>query len=89
MTEKCASGPSYWAPALQISLPLHFILVLVFEQETLCIAIYRFARPFLKLNQQDINGCFCHQEIPFSVGYLGLLIYLELYLLAYYTEGLY
>lgn len=31
MTEKCASTPSHWAPALQISLPLHFILVLVFE----------------------------------------------------------
>lgn len=29
---------------------LHFILELVFEYETLCIAIYRFARPLLKLN---------------------------------------
>lgn len=87
MTEKCASTPSHWAPALLINLPLHFILV--FGQETLCIVIYRFARPFLKLNQQDINGCFCHQEIPSSVGYLGLLIYFDLYLLAYYMEGLY
>lgn len=84
MTEKCASTPSHWAPALQISLPLHFILV--FGYKPLCIDIYRFTRPFLKLNQQDINGCFCHQEIPSSVGYLGLLIYFELYLLAYYTE---
>lgn len=29
---------------------LHFILELVFEYETLCIAIYRFVRPLLKLN---------------------------------------
>lgn len=89
MTEKCASTPSDWAPALLINLPLHFILVLVFGLETLCIAVYRFARPFLKLNQQDINGCFCRQEISSSVGYLDLLIYFALYLLAYYTEGLY
>lgn len=53
------------------------------------MAVYKFASPFLKLNQQDINGSFCHQEIHSSVGYLCLLIYFELYLLAYYTEGFY
>lgn len=33
---------------------LHFILKLVFEYETLHIAIYRFAWPLLKLNEQDM-----------------------------------
>lgn len=44
------------APALQLSLLLHFILKLGFAYETLCVAIYIFVRPSLKLNQQDING---------------------------------
>lgn len=45
------------------------------------IGTYRFARPLLKLSQQDISGCFCHQEIPFS-GYSGLLIYFEFLLIS-------
>ena len=44
------------APVLQLSLLLHFIVKLSFAYETLHVAIYIFARPSLKLNQQDING---------------------------------
>lgn len=44
------------APVLRLSLLLHFILMLGLVYETLHVAIHIFARPSLKLSQQDING---------------------------------
>lgn len=43
------------APALQLSLLLHFILMLGLAYEIKCSYSY-IRRPFLKLSQQDING---------------------------------